>query len=214
MCVCVRLLVGRAAGCAVGARGWQRNLPLLSPTAAACPAAAPTPHAATCPPPPCLPHHFPSCRSLGQFQGLLEWKAGALPVPDVLITAVGTKIWRLDTEGGTRGTATGLAWREDHQWARTLDEGWSLEGVRVWGVWGGVGGEGRWRGLGRGAGVLALAAGGAAEACCWGAAGRSNPASRLLPPPTLLPPSLPPPRRYAPASSLCWTSSATQPHGW
>ncbi|KAL4852949.1 putative sucrose-phosphatase 2 [Chlorella vulgaris] len=69
-------------------------------------------------------------RSLGQFQGLLDWKAGALPVPDVLITAVGTKVWRLDTEGGTRGTAPGTSWQEDHQWARTLDEGWSLEGIR------------------------------------------------------------------------------------
>ena len=69
-------------------------------------------------------------RSLGQFQGLLEYKAGALPVPDVLITAVGTKIWRLDAEGGTRGTATGLAWQEDHQWARTLDEGWDLVGIK------------------------------------------------------------------------------------
>ena len=39
-------------------------------------------------------------------------------------------MWRLDCEGGTRGTATGLAWKEDHQWARTLDEGWSLEKVR------------------------------------------------------------------------------------
>jgi hypothetical protein len=69
-------------------------------------------------------------RSLGQFQGLLEWKAGALPVPDVLITAVGTKVWRLDAAGGTRGTATGLAWQEDLQWARTLDEGWSLPSMR------------------------------------------------------------------------------------
>lgn len=69
-------------------------------------------------------------RSLGQFQGLLEWKAGALPVPDVLITAVGTKIWRLDVEGGTRGTASGLSWSEDQQYARTLDEGWDLERIR------------------------------------------------------------------------------------
>lgn len=30
-------------------------------------------------------------RSLGQFVALLEEKAGALPLPDVLITAVGTK---------------------------------------------------------------------------------------------------------------------------
>lgn len=69
-------------------------------------------------------------RSLGQFQGLLEYKAGALPVPDVLITAVGTKIWRLDVQGGTRGTATGTVWQEDHQWARTLDEGWDLGAIR------------------------------------------------------------------------------------
>jgi hypothetical protein len=65
-------------------------------------------------------------RSLGQFLGLLEWKGGALPLPDVLITAVGTKIWRLDTQGGTRGTASGAAWQEDQQWARALDEGWDL----------------------------------------------------------------------------------------
>lgn len=30
-------------------------------------------------------------RSLGQFVSLLEQKGGALPLPDVLITAVGTK---------------------------------------------------------------------------------------------------------------------------
>lgn len=89
-------------------------------------AAAPPPNA---PPPPAPPR--PPCRSLGQFQGLLEHMQGVLPVPDVLITAVGTKIWRLDAEGGTRGTATGAAWLEDHQWARTLDEGWDLGGIRA-----------------------------------------------------------------------------------
>ena len=31
-------------------------------------------------------------RSLGQFKGLLQEKAGVLAVPDVLITAVGTKV--------------------------------------------------------------------------------------------------------------------------
>lgn len=31
-------------------------------------------------------------RSLGQFVSLLQQKGGALPVPDVLITAVGTKV--------------------------------------------------------------------------------------------------------------------------
>ena len=46
-------------------------------------------------------------RSLGQFQGLLEYKAGALPVPDVLITAVGTKIWRLDVQVRRMGHCVG-----------------------------------------------------------------------------------------------------------
>lgn len=47
-------------------------------------------------PPPAPPPHLPSlCSSLGQFQGLLEYKAGALPVPDVLITAVRRLGWGL-----------------------------------------------------------------------------------------------------------------------
>lgn len=54
-----------------------------------------------------LPPWLPPCRSLGQFQGLLEYKAGALPVPDVLITAVGTKIWRLDVQVGRAGCGGG-----------------------------------------------------------------------------------------------------------
>lgn len=33
-------------------------------------------------------------RSLGQFKGLWESKKGDLPLPDVLITAVGTKVTR------------------------------------------------------------------------------------------------------------------------
>ena len=70
-------------------------------------------------------------RSLGQFQGLLQDKGGALPVPDALITAVGTKIFLLDREGGTRGTASGLAWVEDLQWARVLDGGWDLDVVKA-----------------------------------------------------------------------------------
>ena len=55
------------------------------------------------------PHHPPHLRrSLGQFQGLLEYKAGALPVPDVLITAVGTKIWRLDVQVRRMGAVGGF----------------------------------------------------------------------------------------------------------
>ena len=58
--------------------------------------------------PPFLPSPCSPCRSLGQFQGLLEYKAGALPVPDVLITAVGTKIWRLDVQVGAGAGLEGL----------------------------------------------------------------------------------------------------------
>ncbi len=70
-------------------------------------------------------------RSLGQFQGLLESLGGLLPVPDALVTAVGTKVFLLDREGGTRGTASGGAWREDAGWARALDTGWDLGAARA-----------------------------------------------------------------------------------
>lgn len=69
-------------------------------------------------------------RSLGQFLGLLQAKSGALPVPDALITAVGTKIFLLDREGGTRGTASGLGWIEDATWAEYLAEPWDLDAIR------------------------------------------------------------------------------------
>lgn len=70
-------------------------------------------------------------RSLGQFKGLLEYKQGKLPVPDVIITAVGTKIFFLDREGGTRGTTTALSWREDRSWSQLLDKDWDLGAVRA-----------------------------------------------------------------------------------
>lgn len=69
-------------------------------------------------------------RSLGQVTGLLEHMKGVLPVPDALITAVGTKIYLLDRENGHRGTTSGLHWHEDLDWARSLDEGWNLDIVR------------------------------------------------------------------------------------
>jgi len=69
-------------------------------------------------------------RSLGQFQGLLYSKSGALPVPDVLISAVGTKVFLLDREGGTRGTTSGASWHEDEQFAALLDAEWDLNIVR------------------------------------------------------------------------------------
>ena len=100
-----------------------------------------------------LPHAwqvYNTGRSLGQFISLLTEKAGKLALPDVLITAVGTKvppssscdlacrilltvphrrvstvqIFLLDCQ--SRGTASNAGWREDRQWARTLDHGWDL----------------------------------------------------------------------------------------
>ena len=69
-------------------------------------------------------------RSLGQMTGLLESLEGILPIPDALITAVGTKIYLLDRENGHRGSASGLGWHEDLDWARSLDSGWNLAQVR------------------------------------------------------------------------------------
>lgn len=73
---------------------------------------------------------FNTGRSYGQVMGLLEHMTGTLPIPDAIITAVGTKIFLLDREKGHRGTASGSAWQEDVQWARSLDAGWDLEKAR------------------------------------------------------------------------------------
>ena len=40
------------------------------------------------------------------------------------------QIFRLDTEAGTRSTASGTLYNEDLQYSRTLDEGWDLGTVR------------------------------------------------------------------------------------
>lgn len=69
-------------------------------------------------------------RSLGQFMYLWREKNGALALPDVLITAVGTKVWLLDEESAGRGRANGLKWKEDLNWAARLDEGWDLGAVK------------------------------------------------------------------------------------
>ncbi|DBB07742.1 TPA: hypothetical protein ACH3X3_009162 [Trebouxia sp. C0006] len=69
-------------------------------------------------------------RSLGQFTSLYQEKAGALALPNVLITAVGTKIFLLDMEGGCREQASGQKWHQDLQWSHRLDEGWDLSAVK------------------------------------------------------------------------------------
>lgn len=70
---------------------------------------------------------FNTGRSFGQVMGLLEQMQGVLPIPDAIITAVGTKIFLLDREKGHRGTSSGSLWHEDLQWARSLDYRWNLE---------------------------------------------------------------------------------------
>lgn len=68
-------------------------------------------------------------RSLGQFVELLKTCDGQVAVPDVLITAVGTKVWLLDETSGRAG-ASGLKWVEDTNWTRRLDKGWNLSTVQ------------------------------------------------------------------------------------
>lgn len=69
-------------------------------------------------------------RSLGQVVGLLEQMKGVLPIPDAIISAVGTKIFLLDRERGHRGSTSGSSWHEDMDWAHSLDDGWDLQVVR------------------------------------------------------------------------------------
>ena len=60
-------------------------------------------------------------RTLPQFQQLLEEKKDVLLPPDILISAVGTKIYLLNGEG---------EWVEDLNWSKRLDEEWDAAAVR------------------------------------------------------------------------------------
>jgi sucrose-6F-phosphate phosphohydrolase len=60
-------------------------------------------------------------RSLESFKQLLHDKGHALARPDVLISAVGTKVYNYAGAG---------AWAEDAGWTAQLDEGWELGAVR------------------------------------------------------------------------------------
>lgn len=68
-------------------------------------------------------------RSLGQFVELLKSCDRQVAVPDVLVTAVGTKVWLLDESSGRAG-ASGLKWVEDTNWTKLLDKGWNLSSVQ------------------------------------------------------------------------------------
>ncbi|GMH32935.1 hypothetical protein BSKO_00769 [Bryopsis sp. KO-2023] len=69
-------------------------------------------------------------RSLGQFTHLLQEKMGKLAVPDVVVTAVGTKIFHLESRDLGRCNCSGRDWREDMRWSDILNEEWDLDAVR------------------------------------------------------------------------------------
>lgn len=60
-------------------------------------------------------------RALGLFEDLLCAKRGLLPEPDLLLSAVGTRVYERGAEG---------AWRAAPGHAPRLDAGWDLEAVR------------------------------------------------------------------------------------
>ncbi|KAG2492426.1 hypothetical protein HYH03_009369 [Edaphochlamys debaryana] len=68
-------------------------------------------------------------RSLGQFVDLMKKCDGKVAIPDVVVTAVGTKVWHLDETCG-RCAASGLKWIEDTNWTLSLDTHWNLDVVR------------------------------------------------------------------------------------
>ena len=63
-------------------------------------------------------------RSLESFESLAEAKGGILAVPDALICAVGTKVYRR-----RGGEGAGGEWTEDAEWTARLDEGWDFDVV-------------------------------------------------------------------------------------
>ena len=61
------------------------------------------------------------CRALDSFKKLLQDKSHCLAHPDVLISAVGTKIYNFTSDAG---------WKEDMGWSKQLDQGWKVAAVR------------------------------------------------------------------------------------
>eukprot|EP00878_Enallax_costatus_P014266 GHUV01014922.1.p1 GENE.GHUV01014922.1~~GHUV01014922.1.p1 ORF type:complete len:413 (+),score=120.28 GHUV01014922.1:330-1568(+) len=60
-------------------------------------------------------------RALDSFKKLLQDKSHCLAHPDVLISAVGTKIYNFTSDAG---------WKEDMGWSKQLDQGWKVAAVR------------------------------------------------------------------------------------
>lgn len=65
---------------------------------------------------------FNTGRALDLFLALLEEKEHVMPEPDLLISSVGTKIYRKKENGD--------GWEEDVDYVARLDAGWRLEAVR------------------------------------------------------------------------------------
>lgn len=65
---------------------------------------------------------FNTGRSLELFLDLLSAKRGILPEPDLLISAVGTRLYERHSRSGN--------WRPVPEYAERLDEGWDLGAVR------------------------------------------------------------------------------------
>mmetsp|Transcript_36424 Transcript_36424/g.50610 ORF Transcript_36424/g.50610 Transcript_36424/m.50610 type:complete len:748 (-) Transcript_36424:276-2519(-) len=70
---------------------------------------------------------FNTGRSIGQACHLFVEKRDLLAVPDVIITAVGTKIFEREPSFPAESTE---GWKEDLCWAEKLEQGWDLEAVR------------------------------------------------------------------------------------
>jgi sucrose-6F-phosphate phosphohydrolase len=61
-------------------------------------------------------------RALNLFHQLLEEKAHCMPEPDLLISSVGTKIYKK--------VGSSNSWLQDEDYEKRLDKGWDLEAVR------------------------------------------------------------------------------------
>lgn len=88
-------------------------------------------------------------RSKGQLMSLLERKDDIIAVPDVIVTAVGTKIWHRRSTHRAFGGCTSDDYEEDTAWTTRLDHNWSLEAARKVAAEVGLGAPARGRGRGR-----------------------------------------------------------------
>lgn len=70
-------------------------------------------------------------RSKGALMSLLRDKEEIIAAPDVLITAVGTKVWHRRATHRAFGGCDDDDYEEDLAWASRLDDGWDLGAARA-----------------------------------------------------------------------------------